>query len=153
MAKKYLSRNDFIEQANNKLHRGIYLISGKSGSGKTRLIKESFSLRSNAKIFSHREFIEIIMFIIKTPPNKADSRIINSEDILCELFRHIKYIIIEDIDYLHGKPTTLEILATVFLKLTACGTFIIITGIDLEERMEVLLKQVNEYYVVNFDLH
>ena len=141
--KNHIISNTFIKQGENELIPQLYVISGHSGAGKTKLVNELFSSQDNAIIMTSEKVIDDFMFFLR--------RLNNSSDAIKVLFNrliNVKYYIIEDIDFLEGKSMIMEFMASLFNKLIENGTVVLITGIDVKNRVSTLLQRVSLYSLI-----
>ena len=103
---------------------GIYILDGKSGCGKTRLLNK---LKQNQAvwIFSYKDIVEmIIQFCKRDISQSVSARLTAALDIDGS-------IAIEDIDFLYGRSSTLELIMETLQSLSY-NHLCIVTGNDLD---------------------
>jgi len=105
---------------------GIFFLDGKSGSGKTHILKE---LRSN----SDRS---VVITSYETVKDKLIDSIMNNTSLDIP---EAAIVCIEDVDFLHGKAQTQKEFAIIAKRLSE-NSLVIFTGISLRSRVPILMQ-------------
>lgn len=120
----------------------LIIIDGRSGSGKTRLIKKVLAGFDNKVIIPYSEFIDLMVCDIKS-----------RTDYFKESLVQYKIIAFDDMDFLRGKLAAQETTAYIINNLLKNNIHVIIIGINLVERVPKLLTSVNKEDITWITLH
>ncbi len=125
--------------------KGIFVFDGPSGSGKTQLLNGVLAKCEKAKRLSHETFTENLLAAVYEPQN-VDEAIEKAANI----FEPFGSIGVEDIDFQGGRPITLNYIARVS-NLLAQKALIIFTGIDVQERVPMLVDNLQDPQIIYFE--
>jgi len=120
----------------------LIIIDGRSGSGKSRLIKKVLAEYDKSVKISYSDFIELLICDIKSRTDYFRE----------SLFRY-KIIAFDDIDFLRNKYSVQETSGCIINSLMKSNTHVIMIGIDLIGRVPILLSTVNKEVTTWITLH
>ena len=141
-----ISSDDAIDKI-NKIKKGIVLLDGPTGSGKTMiLLKLKGKLNDKMIIVSYEKLVDSI---IEKARNNKSKFIISKE--VCEEYLNLKakVVSIEDIDYLKGKDGICTVIAKTINNLAEKGVKVIITGFNIVNTMQSLTDSLIEYQAIS----
>lgn len=140
--KTFVYPGQLIELLKNRDITYMAIIQGESGSGKTRLILRIANEFEKVKKISEDDltFMMVESFRAKKKESFADF-----------LFQY-KIIAIEDIDFIKGKSATQEEYAKIINQLLKAGSHVLITGIQLEWRVPILISEISEGKLIWVDM-
>ena len=118
------SEDKIVEQLGSETN-GIYIFDGKSGCGKSRILCRLHQQRNDLRIFSAEDITRILVSACQK--NTPETLLIRLTAALSES----RCVAIEDIDFLRGRTTTLEILIETIQTL-AHDHVVVINGNDLD---------------------
>ena len=130
------------ELLNDEQRSRLIIIDGRSGSGKTRLIKKVLVGFDNKVIIPYSEFIDLMVCDIKS-----------RTDYFKESLFQYKIIAFDDIDFLRGKLAAQETTGYIINSLLKSNIHVILIGINLIERTPILLTTVNKEGITWITLH
>lgn len=110
----------------------LIIIQGKSGSGKTQNVKNLIANYDKSKIFSYRDFTELI---VQDKQRGTE---------LCTGLSYYNIIAFEDVDFLKGKTATQTEFGLIVNLLLKNNCQIVITGINLQESVPILISKLNK---------
>ena len=130
------------ELLNDEKRSHLIIIDGRSGSGKSRLIKKVLSELNDSVRIPYSEFIDLLLCDIKS-----------RTDYFKESLFLYKIIAFDDMDFLRGKLAAQETTAYIINNLLKNKIHVILIGINLIERVPKLLTCMNKEDVTWITLH
>ena len=143
--KVVLTPEQLIELLKNSDSIYVAIIQGASGSGKTRLLLRIAAEFKDVVMLSYEELVWRLVDAIRM--NKQDL-FVNYVDTLSQY----KIVGIEDVDFLEGKTATQEELSIIINRTLKFGTYVFITGIQLEWRVPILISEISEGKLIWVDM-
>ena len=122
------------------LETGVILFSGPSNCGKTQIVKAIAKERGDSLIVSAEQLIDSIIYQIQAVGNINPSTFFVGHSCVC----------IEDIDWYRGRSNTLWECSRI-INHFAEKALVIVTGVDLTDRMSLLLTNISQYDLYEYN--
>ena len=131
--------HEFVEQILS-YECGTIILSAPTNCGKTQIVKTIATMRDGAIVISAEQLIDSIIYQIQDVGNVNPSTFFVGYSCIC----------IEDIDWYRGHANTLFECARIINHL-AENALVIVTGIDLIDRMSLLLTNISQYDLYEYN--